>query len=273
MQADSKNLVKTQLLDRYLATLLAPDDKQADLFALYAFDSEIRRIAPQVSEAHLGEIRIQWWYDNINLIYQEKPVDNPVAADLARVIHEYDLPRHKFINLLEARRFDLYSDPVQSMQELLKYVDATSVPIVQMAAQILIRFDALAIDDLALHAGRAEGLSEVIGSLARHTARGQCYLPQELMRQHGLETVESGRPLDLVLAGIRHEATKNLVALNRQSGRIDKKALSAFWPSSLAGQYLKLIAKPSFDALKLHTGASQLSKQWLLMKKSFLERV
>ena len=162
---------------------------------------------------------------------------------------------------------------MQSMEELLKYVDATSAVMVQMATQILIGFDALAIDDLALNAGRVEGLSDVIASLARHTARGQCYLPQDIMQRHGLQTVETGRPLDLVLAELRHEATKNLGIINRQTGRIDKKALSAFWPSSLAGQYLKLTSKPSFDALKLHNGASQLSKQWCLMKKSFLERV
>ena len=47
--------------DRSLAVLFAPRESRASLFALYALNVELARIAEQVSEPDLGAIRLQWW--------------------------------------------------------------------------------------------------------------------------------------------------------------------------------------------------------------------
>ena len=63
------NLVRQVDRDRYLAALFAPEDKRADLLALYAFNAEITRVRDIVTEPHLGEIRLQWWQDTLDAIY------------------------------------------------------------------------------------------------------------------------------------------------------------------------------------------------------------
>ena len=45
--------------DRYLSMLYAPQDRRADLLALYAFNAEIAGIRDRVSEPMPGEIRLQ----------------------------------------------------------------------------------------------------------------------------------------------------------------------------------------------------------------------
>ncbi len=47
--------------DRFFCTLFAPPAKREALFALYAFNHELARVAESVSEPMLGEIRLQWW--------------------------------------------------------------------------------------------------------------------------------------------------------------------------------------------------------------------
>ena len=56
--------------DRYLFTLFAPADVREDLFTILAFNTEIARIPDMVSEPLLGQIRLQWWQDSINKIYE-----------------------------------------------------------------------------------------------------------------------------------------------------------------------------------------------------------
>ena len=51
--------------DRALAALFAPRDARDDLFALYAFNVELARIAEQVTKPDLGAIRLQWWREAI----------------------------------------------------------------------------------------------------------------------------------------------------------------------------------------------------------------
>ena len=48
---------------RGLALLTAPRRHQDGLFALHAFNLELAKVAPLVSEPTLGEIRFQWWRD------------------------------------------------------------------------------------------------------------------------------------------------------------------------------------------------------------------
>ena len=52
--------------DRYLIAMAAPRDCRHKLMALYAFNVEVARICESVSESILGEIRFQWWRDQIS---------------------------------------------------------------------------------------------------------------------------------------------------------------------------------------------------------------
>ena len=69
--------------DRALSALFAPRDARSDLFALYAFNVELARIAEQVSEPHLGAIKLQWWRDAVDQAAYGVTTGQPVAR-LAR---------------------------------------------------------------------------------------------------------------------------------------------------------------------------------------------
>ena len=94
--------------DRWLASLFAPDAARPDLNALLAFNGELARTREQVSQAMLGEIRLQWWRDAIEGIYAGNPRAHPVVRTLAQAVARHDLARPLFDRLIDARTDDQF---------------------------------------------------------------------------------------------------------------------------------------------------------------------
>ena len=128
------DLVRKLDHDRYLSTLFAPAPKRHHLLSLYAFNIEIARIREIVSEPALGEMRLQWWRDTIAALYEGNPGDHPVSQGLADAIKAGDLPQSAFQNLIDARVFDLYDDPMPTLNDLEGYLGETSSVLIILAA-------------------------------------------------------------------------------------------------------------------------------------------
>ena len=173
--------------ERYLSVLFAPADPREALAALYLFNAETARVRDLISEPLPGEIRLQWWRDVIAGDRAEDAAAHAVAAPLLDVIARYDLPPSAFDNLLEARVFDLYDDPMPSRTDLEGYLGETTSILLQMAAQVLNGGATPPTADAAGHAGVAYGIANLIRQMPVHRARGQCYLPADLLAAAGTD--------------------------------------------------------------------------------------
>ena len=81
-------LVRRLDYDRFLCALFAPAGRRETLFALYALNAELARIRESVTEPLLGAIRLQWWRERIDALFEEKgagPHASEVVAALASV--------------------------------------------------------------------------------------------------------------------------------------------------------------------------------------------
>ncbi|HEY5598061.1 MAG TPA: squalene/phytoene synthase family protein, partial [Kiloniellales bacterium] len=119
-------LIRQHDHDRYLTALLAPRDRRESLFALYAFNLEVARIAEVAREAPLGEIRLQWWRDALGTGDVAAAAQHPVAAPLRGAIARHQLDRGCIDRLLDGRRRDLDATPPADVAALEAYVEATS---------------------------------------------------------------------------------------------------------------------------------------------------
>ncbi len=272
------DLVKSNDLDRYLSTLLAGKDKHGALFAVYAFDAEICNIAGQVSEPAIGEIRLQWWRDAIEGVFDGNCDDHPVAKELQLVVHKYDLPKHLFNKLIDAHQFDFYREPMASVEDLIAYQTATSAAVADLVARVLIGYDALEIDDLIGQAGVARGLGKMLRTLPQQVARKQCFVPADLLAKHKLDfrnvvAGENSKGMQLVVSQLCHMVSDNLRQLRQGQERLNKDVLPAFWPASLADLNFNKSSGSTSNPLRNLTATSQLKMQWFLFKKSFFERI
>jgi len=260
-------LVRQADKDRFLAALFAPEALQPPLMALYAFSIEIARIRDMVSEPKLGEIRLVWWRDTIASLYAGTSGGHPVAQALAPAIKEAALPQQTFLALIEARQFDLYDDPMPTMGDLEGYLGETSSVIIQLAAMILAGRDAAPLAEAAGLAGVAYGLTGLLRSLPIHRARGQCYVPKDLLAKHGMTpagwlAARDGQRSAMVVSDLCDHAAKRLAEARIAAARGGLGAtLPAYLPASLAELYLARLRKLGSAALTTEAEVSQLRRQ------------
>ena len=84
-----------------------------------------------------GEIRLQWWRDVLGGAGRGEVDAHPVAAALRDVVVRYRLPPRMLLELIDARSFDLYDEPMASLSYLERYAAQTSSALIELAARIL----------------------------------------------------------------------------------------------------------------------------------------
>lgn len=261
------HLVHTYDIDRYLAALFVPDAKRAHVMALYAFNAEVSRIASLVSEPQLAEIRLQFWFDTVESIYDGDEQAHPVARAIAGAIKAGDIPKYALMNLIKAHQFDFYSDPMPSLNDLEGYLGETEGALIKMAAMILDQDAALEAGEACGLAGVRYGLAQVLNTLPRQQRLRQCFLPGDLMRQRGVdpenlnsETSEAG--LGVILADIQALAKARLDHLQRVGWTIRPVVTPAFLHVALADGYLAKARKRGRGVVLQGCELSRLRKQF-----------
>jgi phytoene synthase len=258
-----EQLVRTDDKDRFLASLFAPEKYRRALFALYAFNLEVARVREIAREPMPGEVRLQWWADVLSGAGRGDVAANPVAVALREVVVRYRLPPQMLADLIEARRFDLYDESMQSLRQLELYAEKTSSVLIDLAARILNDGRNPAIGELAQHAGIAYAITGLLRSFPIHAVRCQLYVPLEVMRRHNAQTedVFAAKPtleLRAALAEMRLHARRHLAAA---------RALLDAMPASVAPALLPVVlvrprsrawsggAIGRFDCPNFHSGA------------------
>ena len=242
---------------RYTSVLYAPKEKREALFVLYDFNLEIARIRDAVKEPLAGEMRLQWWHDAISGGATTETAGHPVADALIRIVAEFELPVSAFVNMIEARRFDIYNDPMPSRNDLEGYCGETAGALIQLASMVLDRAGASHHGEAAGHAGCALAIAGLLSLLPVHRRRGQCYLPADLLASVGASPDELA---DSVPGPGGLRAVKAMIALGREHASAFELAASEI-PTAMRAAYLPLAAVDRwFDALdKVGEGVFEVS--------------
>jgi phytoene synthase len=264
------SLVRGGDFERYAATLFVRPELRRALLALGAFNLEIARIREHISQPLAGEIRLQWWSDLLSGIAHGEAAGNPVAAELLRTIERHRLPREPFERMIEAHRFDLYDEPMQTMPALHAYIDGTASALFGLGARVL---DAAApLDAELLHqAGLAFGLIRILEALPRHTSRGQLYLPLTELGGAGvvmddLFAGKSSPQLQTFLQNLAHQAREHLkLALGRLAAT-NTEARRVFLPLALIDRRLRRLTSASYQPLEAQPQPPNLSVLWTLWR-------
>ena len=258
--------------DRWLAHLFAPAAHRTGLAALYAFNVEIARIRDLVSGAMPGEVRLQWWADVIGGQGRGAVESHPVAAALNRTIVAYDLPRRPFLDLIEARRFDLYDDPMPDLASLEGYCGETASALFRLASLILAGGADPGFADAAGHAGVAYGITGLLRAFPIHAARGQVYLPADVLVRHGAERDDilngrAGPPLLAALAALRSEGRRHLKAANDALPSAPASVRIALLPLALLEGWLGRMEGPAYQPFRDTADVPQWRRQWALWRR------
>jgi phytoene synthase len=124
--------------DRWLSSrFIGNVEARADVVAIYAYDQELARAPKVASNPLLAEIRLTWWREALEEIFEGRHVrHHPAAQALARAVERRRLPRAVLEAMVNARYREL--DPAPMTEgDLLDWARDTGGLSAQLAAQVL----------------------------------------------------------------------------------------------------------------------------------------
>ncbi|WP_342362906.1 phytoene/squalene synthase family protein [Terrarubrum flagellatum] len=268
--AHCEKLVRDEDDDRWRATLFAPAEARPHLFALYAFSNEVARVRAQASDPMPGEIRHQWWRDALAGEARGDASAHPVAAALLDTVARFHLPVKALIDLIDARTFDLYDDPMPSLAQLEGYCGETSSALMRLASLVIAKGEDPGGADAVGHAGVAYALVGLMRSLPWHARRGQVYVPKEILDRHGVtrDDIVAGRGgpgLVGALRDLRGVARLHLENYRAQAPHA-KPVVIACAAAALAEPYINAMERRSDDPLRAVVELSPFRKMWSLWR-------
>ena len=239
--------------------------------ALYAFNLEIASVRERVSEALLGQMRLQWWRDTIEQIFDGTTRNHSVVLELAWAITAFDLSRNALERLIEGRMFDLEDQPPEDSGALTVYASATSGQLAALAASICGQPDSASSADAL---GTSWGMTGLLRALPYQAAQRRVYLPQDILRTVNLT-------IDDVIEQRNPDATK--AAVTAFTALIDKTkpedvplpraARPAIAYAALTARYLRRLKYAGNDVYSKDFEISRLSGQIRICRSAMTGRI
>jgi phytoene synthase len=249
--------------DDYLAALLAPRAYQSDLLTLAALFGELARIPLHVTDATLGEIRLQWWRDELA---SSASSGHPVADAALALAPRLPAPMSEMMApVIEAHAAELYAEPFPSSDAFDAYATAPVKAAFALRAALM-GAPELAADPLALQAARTLGLVRCCARLPFFFAKGRYPVPADRLDSAAAPGEVDETALRAALTGLISEAATAWTALRPQLQRISPDLRRVVLPTALAGTYLRASQKVGRDVLRDVADPSPLErtgKLWL----------
>lgn len=265
-------LVRAADRDRFLTALFAPAERRPALFALYAFNIEIARVREVVRDPLAGEIRVQWWSDALAGEARGDAHANPVAAALIETVTRHGLAVERLQALIAARRFDLHDEPMATLAELDAYAEGASAGLMALAADSLAEARPAEFDRLVGHAGRAHAIAGLLSALPVQAARGQLYVPLDVLERHGAGRADiaagvASPAVRAALADLRQVARDHLAAARGLAGAMSPALLPALLPVAPVPAMLGRMERRGYDPF-VRDEIAPWRRQWLIWRAS-----
>lgn len=245
-------LVKRVDPDRFLLAVAAPAESRPALFALYAFNAEVAKTREVVSEAMLGDIRLQWWREAIEECYSGRARRHEVVRPLAEAIAAHNPDRSLFDALIDARARDLDDAPIESLEAFEAYAEATSGNLIRLAARMLDAEETAESAEAARHVGIAYALVGQIRALPFTLPHRRTMLPRGPLRAAGADEqlLYKAAPAPEIAAGVRtllDAADRHLKDARALRADVPRAATPAFLAARLAQAYVTQLRRRGGD--------------------------
>jgi len=171
--------------------------------------------------------------------------------------------------LINARRFDLYDEPMRTLGDLNTYADAVSSNLIRLSAQV-IGGESAELEDLAHHAGLVYAFTALLQAFPVHARRAQLYVPLEILDRHGAQRHDVSRlhataGLRAALAEMRLITREHLRQARRMQSTMIPALAPAFLPVALAGPVLAHMERADYDPFR-PIEVAPWRRQWLIWR-------
>ncbi|XP_076331270.1 NADH dehydrogenase (ubiquinone) complex I, assembly factor 6 homolog sicily [Tachypleus tridentatus] len=263
--------------ENYLATLLLPKESRSAAIAIRAFNTELSQVKDMVSSTHAGTMRIQFWKDTLDQIFQGQPPQQPIALELARILKRQKLSKLWFQRMLDSRECLLSETGHQTIEELEDYAERSVSSVYYLILQSMGITD-LQCDHAASHLGKCQGITNLLRGVPFNASRGRVYLPTDVLIKHKvsqeeiLQGSQEKSVTDVVyeIASLAHQHLETARSFKKD---VPPAARVVFLPAVACESYLRKIQEVKFcvydPQLQKRNGRLPLILWWCKLKRTF----
>ena len=171
-----------------------PTDKRNAMFAVYAFCRQIDDIADDPGEESDKRAQLEQWRIEIEGLYAGRP-EHFIGLALAVPIARFGLNKQDFLAVVDGMEMDAgRSLRITDRDHLGLYCDRVACAVGRLSNRIF------GIDDetgarVARALGEALQLTNILRDIGEDALRDRLYLPQDLLRAHGITEPDIGAVL------------------------------------------------------------------------------
>ena len=196
----------------YWAMRLLPPEKRRAMFAIYAFCREVDDIADDPGEEVGKRKRLKEWREEIERLYEERPTRR-VSRALVHPLKRFNLRKDDFEAIVAGMEMDA-GDRVRiaDTAELTLYCDRVACAVGRLSTRVF-GVDEPTGSQLAKSLGQALQLTNILRDLEEDARRDRLYLPEDVLRAHGIESTDDA------LAVLKHPASIEVFAHVAETAR------------------------------------------------------
>lgn len=256
--------------DRYLTAVIAPPEIREALFALYAFNVEVAKTREMVSEPMMGQIRLQWWRDSIDGVYEGNERRHEVVTPLGETIRRHGLERDGFLRIIDSRERDLADEPPATLAELERYAGDGAGTLLLLALRIAAPGSSGEAEGAARDIGIAWaliGIARAVPFLARSRTT---LLPDDLVAEAGVEKgllweLKPHPGLSRAVEVLCAKAADRLRAARAVRREVPKAALPILRSTAILDSHLKVLRRAGHNPFDARVVLGSPLRQWRLM--------
>jgi phytoene synthase len=145
--------------------------------------------------------------------------------------------------------------------------------LIQLAALIIEPEAAPRFADLAGHAGCAQAIAGLLLLLPLHRARGQCYVPADILASVGTTPEEflagdGGSAASLAISAMIALAREHMAAFERGAGALPESLRPAFLPLALTRAHINDVERMGAAALRESPRLALWRRHWLMFRRA-----
>jgi len=122
--------------EHYVMTLFAPRKQRGALWAIYAFNLELKKVKTLVREPMMGLVRFQWWRDAITQLYAGNTLRHQVLEGISAELKNIHWQENDFQDLINAYENDFETTEIHSIDEGWNLINAIAAPFTRLIETI-----------------------------------------------------------------------------------------------------------------------------------------
>ncbi|KIL63220.1 hypothetical protein M378DRAFT_80050 [Amanita muscaria Koide BX008] len=272
-----RELVRKHDYESYLLAAFYPKEAQGGYFAIKAFSVELAMVQDNVSNATIGNMRMQFWRDVIKDCSQGKPPQHPIALALHDAMQRAHLPAYHFKRIIDARDAELHTPTHLTIDSLTSHAESTSSTVLYLLLSLL-SLSSSTLSHAASHLGVAQTISTLIRGLPFHARQGRMIIPAEVTSKHGVNQEDVFRHgsearglhdavFEFATFANDHMITARDMFKGEEMGsKVPRRAVPIFLSGIPASNILERLEKVNFNAFDRRIQVRDWRLPWLVWR-------